>query len=94
MYIGAIPVRGEACALAQSISGPPPRAVRTAMRAKVGVAARQSQSAAKPAANLRLFPTAGFKPVGREGMAMSDMLIAQRLRVFRSSERPAFTRGH
>jgi hypothetical protein len=48
-YIGTIPLSGDAsCAAEQSISGaPPPRtAVSSAMMAKVGAAARHSQSAA------------------------------------------------
>jgi len=48
-YIGTIPLSGDAsCAAEQSISGgPPPRTpVNSAMIAKVGAAARHSQSAA------------------------------------------------
>ena len=52
-YIGTIPLSGDAsCAAEQSISGgPPPRTpVSSAMMAKVGAAARDSQSAAPRAA--------------------------------------------
>ena len=47
-YIGTIPLSGDAsCAAAQSMSGgPPPKPVSSAMMAKVGAAARHSQSAA------------------------------------------------
>jgi hypothetical protein len=53
-YIGTIPLSGDAsCAAEQSISGgPPPRS--SAMIAKVGAAARHSQSAAPRAAALPL----------------------------------------
>src|SRR3954447_5364966 len=46
-YIGTIPLSGEAvCAAEQSTSGaPPPAPVNSAMIAKVGAAARYSQSA-------------------------------------------------
>ena len=46
-YIGTIPLSGEApCAAEQSTSDGPPRTVSSAMIAKVGAAARHSQSAA------------------------------------------------
>jgi hypothetical protein len=54
-YIGTIPLSGDApCAVEQSISGgPPPRTpVSSAIIAKVGAAARHSQSAAPRAAAL------------------------------------------
>src|SRR5258708_15699686 len=56
-YIGTIPLSGDAsCAAEQSMSaGPPPRTpVSSAMIAKVGAAARHSQSAAPSAAALPL----------------------------------------
>src|ERR687892_666130 len=56
-YIGTIPVSGDAsCAAEQSISGgPPPRTpVSSAMIAKLGAVARDSQSAAPKAAALSL----------------------------------------
>src|SRR5207249_9018013 len=52
-YIGTIPLSGDAsCAAEQSISGDPPPStpVSSAMIAKVGAAARYSQSAAPVAA--------------------------------------------
>ena len=52
-YIGTIPLSGDAsCAAAQSMSGGPPPGtlVSSAMMAKVGAAARHSQSAAPRAA--------------------------------------------
>jgi hypothetical protein len=51
-YIGTIPLSGDASGAAeQSMSGgPPPKPVNSAMMAKVGAAARQSQSAAPSAA--------------------------------------------
>jgi len=55
-YIGTIPPSGDAsCAAEQSMSGaPPPKTpVSSAMSAKVGAAARQSQSAAPNAVALR-----------------------------------------
>src|SRR5713226_4100959 len=56
-YIGTIPLSGDAsCAVEQSISGgPPPRTpLSSAMIAKVGAAARHSQSTAPSAAALPL----------------------------------------
>ena len=55
-YIGTIPLSGDVCAGAQSMSAaPPPRTpVSSAMMAKVGAAARHSQSAAPSAAALPL----------------------------------------
>jgi hypothetical protein len=45
-YIGTIPLSGDAsCTAEQSMPGVPPTPVTSAMIAKVGVAARQSQSA-------------------------------------------------
>jgi hypothetical protein len=55
-YIGTIPLSGDAsCAAEQSMAGGPPSAdVSSAMIAKVGAAARHSQSVALRAAVLRL----------------------------------------
>jgi hypothetical protein len=72
---------------AQSISGgPPPRAVSSAMTAKVGVAARQSQSAVTRAADPRSFANGRFAPAGRDVMKIADTAVPQRLPIPRSSE--------
>jgi len=94
-YIGTIPPNGEACCMvAQRKSGSPPKAVNSAMMANVGVAARHSQSAATWAADPRLLPRARLTPLARDIITISDMIVPQRLPVVRSSEYPAFTRGH
>jgi hypothetical protein len=55
-YVRTIPLSGDAsCAAEQSMSEPPPKTpVSSAMTAKVGAAARHSQSAARKAAALPL----------------------------------------
>jgi hypothetical protein len=95
-YMKVMPLSGDACCMAvQKISGAPPsRAINSAMMAKVGVAARQRRSAAMWAADPRLFLNACFEPAGREVMRISDTVVPQRLAVPRSSEYPAFRRGH
>ena len=95
-YIRIIPLSGDACCMAaQRISGSPPlKAVSSAIMAKVGVAARHSQSAATWAADPRWFPNACFVSAGRDVMKISDTVVPQRLPVPRSSEYPAFRRGH
>ena len=71
-YIRIIPLSGDACCMAaQRISGSPPlKAVSSAIMAKVGVAARHSQSAATWAADPRSFPNACFVSAGRDVMKM------------------------
>ena len=95
-YIGTIPPSGDAwCIAAQRKSGSPPlKAVSSAMMAKVGVAARHSQSAAWQPDDPRLLANTRFEPAGRDAMKISVMVVPQRLPVPRSSEYPAFTRGH
>jgi hypothetical protein len=71
----------------QSISGwPPPRADSSAMTAKVGVVARQSQSAVTRAADPRSFANGRFAPAGGDIMKIVDTAVPQRLLVPRSSE--------
>src|SRR5436190_24317219 len=79
-YIGAIPLSGDAsCVAEQSISGaPPPRApVSSAMIAKVGAAARDSQPAAPTAAAFSL-PGILFVPVVRGDIKMSSAAFTSR----------------
>src|SRR5713226_3253473 len=77
-YIGTIPLSGDAsCAAKQSLSsGPPPRTpVSSGMIAKVGAAARHSQSAAPRAAALP--PSAQAPAVSRWGaIIMADPRLA------------------
>jgi hypothetical protein len=95
-YMSVIPLNvDECCVTAQRIFGSPsPRAVSSAMRAKVGAAARHSQLAMPCAANSRLFPIACFSPDGCDVMRISDTTGPQRLPVPRSSECPASSEGH
>jgi hypothetical protein len=79
-YIAAIPLSGDAaCVAEQRISGaPPPRApVSSAMIAKVGAAARESQPAAPTAAAFPL-PSIFFVPVGRGDIKMSAAAFMSR----------------
>lgn len=87
-YMRIIPPGGDACCMAaQRVSGlPPVRAVSSAMTAKVGVAARQSQRVAARTAKRLSFPNARTVPAGRDGMKISDTAVAQRPFVPRSSE--------
>jgi hypothetical protein len=87
-YMRIIPPSGDECCMAaQRVSGSPPvRAVSSAMVAKVGVAARQSQPAAVRAVKRASFPNARFAPAGRDVMKISDTAVAQRPPVPRSSE--------
>jgi hypothetical protein len=76
-YIEAIPFSGDAaCVAEQRISGVPPMPVNSAMIAKVGVAARHSQSAA-PRAAVALWPSQIAPPVAlteQVSVTPSDLL--------------------
>jgi hypothetical protein len=87
-YMRIIPPGGDACCMAaQRVSDSPPvRAVSSAMTAKVGVAARQSQPATARPANRASFPNDRLVQVGRDVVKISDTAVAQRPPVPRSSE--------
>jgi len=76
-HLGPLAIRQELDEDDRSrLSGCPlPKAVSSAMMAKVGVAARHSQSAATRAADPRLSSNACFEPPDREVMKTSGMVI-------------------
>jgi hypothetical protein len=81
-YIGTMPVNGDASRVAaQSMStGPPPeRPARSAIMAKVGAAARDSQPTAWAAAPPEAGPPISFMPAGRGDVRRSFAAATSRL---------------